>query len=112
MSAKKRSFLCKIVHKLTENARFFAQKPHFLHIFAGGRDDFLAGPKWGFFGSRGSRERPRPRQDFASKIPARCKSHRAQVNENVSELRSHRHLRKSEHERERHSELAERTESC
>src|SRR4030095_14558399 len=68
MSAKKRSFLCKIVHKLTENARFFAQKRHFLHIFAGGRDDFLAGPKSGFFGSRGSRERPRPRQDFASKI--------------------------------------------
>src|SRR6478735_1225107 len=53
MSAKKRSFLCKIVHKLTENARFFAQKPHFLHIFAGGRDDFLAGPKTGFLGVRG-----------------------------------------------------------
>jgi hypothetical protein len=50
MSAKKRSFLCKIVHKLTENARFFAQKRHFLHIFAGGRGDFLAGRKWGFFG--------------------------------------------------------------
>jgi hypothetical protein len=43
--------LCKIVHKLTENARFFTQKPHFLHIFAGGRDDFLAGPFWGFSGS-------------------------------------------------------------
>jgi hypothetical protein len=64
MSAKKRSFLCKIVHKLTENARFFAQKPHFLHIFAGGRDDFLAGPKTGFLGVRGVRERPRPRPVF------------------------------------------------
>jgi hypothetical protein len=48
------------VHKLTENARFFAQKPHFLHIFAGGRDDFLAGRKWGFSGVWESRERPRP----------------------------------------------------
>jgi hypothetical protein len=38
------------VHKLTENARFFAQKRHFLHIFAGGRDDFLAGGEMGFFG--------------------------------------------------------------
>src|SRR6478752_712606 len=68
MSAKKRSFLCKIVHKLTENARFFAQKRHFLHIFAGGRDDFLAGQTWAFSGVAASRRRPRPRQDFASKI--------------------------------------------
>jgi hypothetical protein len=56
------------VHKLTENARFFAQKPPFLHIFAGGRDDFLAGPKTPIFVIFGSRERPRPRQDFAPKI--------------------------------------------
>jgi hypothetical protein len=35
---------------MVENARFFAQKRTFLHIFAGGRDDFLAGQKWGFFG--------------------------------------------------------------
>src|SRR6478736_4743244 len=77
MSAKKRSFLCKIVHKLTENARFFAQKPHFLHIFAGGRDDFLAGRKWGFSGVSASRKRPHPGRDFSRKIPARCKSHRA-----------------------------------
>src|SRR6478736_9767802 len=57
MSVKKRSFLCKIVHKMVENARFFAQKRTFLHIFAGGRGDFLAGQKWGFFGSGRSRER-------------------------------------------------------
>jgi hypothetical protein len=42
---------------MVENARFFAQKRTFLHIFAGGRDDFLAGQKWGFFGSGRSRER-------------------------------------------------------
>jgi hypothetical protein len=64
MSAKKRSFLCKIVHKLTENARFFAQKPHFLHIFAGGRDDFLAGPKTGFLGVRGVARAAPPKTEF------------------------------------------------
>src|SRR6478735_3366265 len=69
MSVKKRSFLCKIVHKMVENARFFAQKRTFLHIFAGGRGDFLAGQIWGFFGSRVSRERHRPRRDFVSKSP-------------------------------------------
>jgi hypothetical protein len=53
---------------MVENARFFAQKRTFLHIFAGGRDDFLAGQKRPFFGFRESRERPRPRQNFASKI--------------------------------------------
>jgi hypothetical protein len=42
---------------MVENARFFAQKRTFLHIFAGGRGDFLAGQKWGFFGSGRSRER-------------------------------------------------------
>jgi hypothetical protein len=43
---------------MVENARFFTQKRTFLHIFAGGRDDFLAGPKSGFFGSgRGARAR-------------------------------------------------------
>jgi hypothetical protein len=57
MSSKKRSFLCKIVHKMVKNARFFAQKRTFLHIFAGGRDDFLAGRKWGFSGVGRSRGR-------------------------------------------------------
>src|SRR6478736_2379965 len=66
MSVKKRSFLCKIVHKMVENARFFTQKRTFLHIFAGGRDDFLAGPKSAFSGVRVSRERPRPRPEFCS----------------------------------------------
>jgi hypothetical protein len=57
------------VHKLTENARFFAQKPHFLHIFAGGRDDFLAGRKWGFSGVRaGARGRARVTL-FVSRFP-------------------------------------------
>jgi hypothetical protein len=50
---------------MVENARFFTQKRTFLHIFAGGRDDFLAGPKTPFFGILGSRERPRPRPNFA-----------------------------------------------
>jgi hypothetical protein len=50
---------------MVENARFFTQKRTFLHIFAGGRDDFLAGPKSAFFGILGSRERPRPRPNFA-----------------------------------------------
>jgi hypothetical protein len=36
---------------MVENARFFTQKRTFLHIFAGGRDDFLAGGFWGFSGS-------------------------------------------------------------
>src|SRR6478609_1185284 len=72
MSVKKRSFLCKIVHKMVENARFFAQKRTFLHIFAGGRGDFLAGPKSGFWGVRASRERPRPRPVFCfEKTPRR-----------------------------------------
>jgi hypothetical protein len=56
--------LCKIVHKLTENARFFAQKPHFLHIFAGGRDDFLAGPKSGFLGGLGVARAAPPKTRF------------------------------------------------
>jgi hypothetical protein len=51
---------------MVENARFFAQKRTFLHIFAGGRGDFLAGPKSGFWGVRVSRERPRPRPVFRS----------------------------------------------
>jgi hypothetical protein len=38
---------------MVENARFFTQKRTFLHIFAGGRDDFLAGPKMGVFGGGG-----------------------------------------------------------
>ena len=112
MSAKKRSFLCKIVHKLTENARFFAQKPHFLHIFAGGRDDFLAGRFWGFFGSRGSRERPRPRQDFVSKIPSRCKSHRAHSRQMCVSRASIATAILLSGRTNKHSELAERTESC
>jgi hypothetical protein len=51
---------------MVENARFFTQKRTFLHIFAGGRDDFLAGPKSAFSGVRVSRERPRPRPVFCS----------------------------------------------
>ena len=38
---------------MVENARFFTQKRTFLHIFAGGRDDFLAGGFWGFSGPGG-----------------------------------------------------------
>jgi hypothetical protein len=49
---------------MVENARFFTQKRTFLHIFAGGRDDFLAGQKSAFLGVRVSRERPRPRPEF------------------------------------------------
>jgi hypothetical protein len=52
------------VHKLTENARFFAQKPPFLHIFAGGRDDFLAGRKMGFFGVSGVARAAPPKTEF------------------------------------------------
>jgi hypothetical protein len=53
------------VHKLTENARFFAQKPHFLHIFAGGRDDFLAGGFWGVFRVWAVARGRRARGDFS-----------------------------------------------
>jgi hypothetical protein len=57
------------VHKLTENARFFAQKRHFLHIFAGGRDDFLAGGFWGVFGSGRVARARRAGEEIVSKFP-------------------------------------------
>jgi hypothetical protein len=103
--------LCKIVHKMVENARFFAQKRTFLHIFAGGRDDFLAGPKSAFFGFRESRERPRPRQDFASKIPARCKSHRASARQMYVSRASIATAILLSGRTNKHSELAERPEA-
>jgi hypothetical protein len=54
---------------MVENARFFTQKRTFLHIFAGGRGDFLAGPKWGFFGSGRVRGSARAGEEIVSKFP-------------------------------------------
>src|SRR6478735_12504628 len=110
MSAKKRSFLCKIVHKLTENARFFAQKPHFLHIFAGGRDDFLAGRFWGFLGVRGGRARRGASGGILFQNPLEVKVPPSPFEADVrfSRIDSYRMLISGR--TIQHSELAERTE--